>query len=480
MCVNKRFSSDKSKKNAAKMREEEEKKLHIAMYPWFAMGHLTSFLHISNKLAERGHRISFYIPTKTQSKLVSFNLHPHLISFVPIHVPHVDGLPPGAETTADVPYHLISFLMTAMDLTRPQLEASLQNLKPQIIFFDFTHWLPEAARRFGIKSLHYCTVSPATHGYLISPDRRLDEFPLTEADLMQPLPGFPSSCIKLRAHEARRLAKATVMEFGNGITFTKRQKIGLDDSDAIVFKTSREMEGVYADYVAEKWGKAVILAGPVVPERPKSVLEGETAAFLSRFEKGSVVYCAFGSECVLVKEQFQQLVLGLELTGRPFLVALKPPAGSETVESALPDGFKKRVGSRGLVHGGWVQQQLILSHGSVGCFVTHCGCGSLLEGMVNECQLVLVPNVGDQFINARIMSDDLKVGVEVEKGDEDGFFTKEGVCRAVEAVMVKESHVGKEVRANHKKWRDFLLSKGLEDSYIDDFIKKLHALITAT
>ena len=110
--------------------EEENKKLHIAMYPWFAMGHLTTFLHMANKLAERGHTISFFIPIKTQSKLLSFNLHPNLITFIPIHVPHVDGLPLGAETTNDVPFPLLTFLMTAMDLTRPQLEASLQTLKP--------------------------------------------------------------------------------------------------------------------------------------------------------------------------------------------------------------------------------------------------------------------------------------------------------------------------------------------------------------
>ncbi len=41
----------------------------------------------------------------------------------------------------------------------------------------------------------------------------------------------------------------------------------------------------------------------------------------------------------------------------------------------------------------------------------------------NDCQLVLLPNFGDQIINARLMGEDLKVGVEVEKGEEDGLFT---------------------------------------------------------
>ena len=161
----------------------------------------------------------------------------------------------------------------------------------------------------------------------------------------------------------------------------------------------------------------------------------------------------------------------------PFSAALKPPMEAEIIESALPEGFEKRIKGRGVVHGDWVQQQLILRHPSVGCFVTHCGSGSLSEAMVTECQLVLVPHIGDQIINARLMGGDLKVGVEVEKGDEDGLFTSEGVCNAVKAVMDYDSEVGKEVRANHAKWREFLSSKGLENSYIDNFVQKLHYLL---
>ncbi|KAI8551522.1 hypothetical protein RHMOL_Rhmol06G0193400 [Rhododendron molle] len=90
---------------------------HIAMYPWFALGHLTPFLHLSNKLAKKGHKISFLIPTKTQKKLQPFNLHPELITFVPIAVPPVPGLPPGVETTADVGMASHTLLMEAMDRT---------------------------------------------------------------------------------------------------------------------------------------------------------------------------------------------------------------------------------------------------------------------------------------------------------------------------------------------------------------------------
>ncbi|PRQ29041.1 putative anthocyanidin 3-O-glucoside 2''-O-glucosyltransferase [Rosa chinensis] len=121
---------------------------HIALYTWFAMGHLTAYLHISNKLAERGHKISF-LPLKTQSKLQHYNLHPHLITFIPLDVPRVDGLPLGTETTADIPLSLGSLLATAMDLTRPQIEQYLLKLKPDFVFFDFSNWLPDLLRQLG-------------------------------------------------------------------------------------------------------------------------------------------------------------------------------------------------------------------------------------------------------------------------------------------------------------------------------------------
>ncbi|GMJ14170.1 UDP-glycosyltransferase 79B6 [Hibiscus trionum] len=453
-----------------------DKTFHVAMYPWFALGHITPFLHMANKLAARGHRISFFLPAGTLRKVEAFNLHPHLITFIPVIVPHVQGLPLGAETTNDVPPPLHPLLMTAMDLTEPGIEASLRELKPHFVFFDFTCWLPALARKLGIKSVVYCIVSAGTVGYLFTPARKISRG-LTGLDLLQPPQGFPSSSIKLHAHEARGLAAGTTMEYGSGTSFIDRHLRSLSECDAIGFKTCKEIEGPYCEYIENQFERPVLYAGPVVPEPPKTVLEERWEKFLSKFEAKSMIFCAFGSECVLKMDQFQELVLGLELTGLPFLVALKPPMGAETIESALPEGFQERVTGRGLVNGGWVPQQLILRHPSVGYFVTHCGSGSLAEAMVNDCQLVLLPHAGDQIINARLMAGDLRIGVEVEKCEEDGLFTKDDVYKAVKSVMDHDNELGKETRANHAKWKEFLLAPELEASYMDDFVMKLNALV---
>lgn len=301
---------------------------------------------------------------------------------------------------------------------------------------------------------------------------------LTEFDLMKPPKGYPNSSFTLYSHEAKYLALKRNFEFGSGVLFYDRLFNGLSLSDAIGFKGCRQIEGPYVDYLEQEFGKPVLLSGPVLPEPPKTVLDEKWGSWLGGFKDGSLVYCALGSECKLTLEQFQELLLGLELTGYPFLAILKPPVGFETVEDAFPEEFEERVKEKGIVHSGWIQQQLILEHSSVGCFVTHCGAGLLTEGLTNNCQMVLIPHLdADHIINAKIMGMKLKVGVEVKKGEEDGLFTKESVCEAVKIVMDDENEIGREVRNNHDKLRNLLLNQDLESSCVDGFCEKLQELV---
>ncbi|XP_004487589.1 cyanidin 3-O-galactoside 2''-O-xylosyltransferase FGGT1 [Cicer arietinum] len=452
--------------------------LHLAMFPWLAMGHFTPYLHLSNKLAKRGHKISFFIPKNTLNKLQHLNLNPHLITFVPITVPHVDGLPHDAETASDVPFSLLPLIATAMDETKKEIELLLKELKPQIVFFDFQYWVPNLTKKLGIKSVQYWIASPYSISYFFHGPRQSLGKELTVDDLKKPPSGYPDSSIKLHSHELQFLASSRKLVFGSGVLLYDRLHFGTSLADAIGFKGCKEIDGPYAQYLGTVYGKPSLLSGPLLPESPLTTLDEKWVSWLKGFKHGSVVYCAYGSEGPLQENQFKELLLGLELTGFPFVAALKPPVGFESIEEALPQGFNERVKGRGIVYGGWVQQQLILEHPSVGCFITHCGAASITEALVNTCQLVLLPRVGvDHIMNARMMSTKLKVGVEVEKGDEDGLFTKESVCNAVNIVMDEGNEIGREVKANHIQLRKFLLSENLESSCVDNFCQKLRHLL---
>lgn len=131
---------------------------------------------------------------------------------------------------------------------------------------------------------------------------------------MHPPPGFPGHEIGLAAHEARALARGINMEFGGEMTLLERTRTAFNECDAIGFKTCREMEGAFYEFVAKFVNKPVLLAGPAVPGVPGLSLEYDIDRWLKGFGPGMVVYCALGSECALEKDQFQRLVLGLELS----------------------------------------------------------------------------------------------------------------------------------------------------------------------
>ena len=96
-----------------------------------------------------------------------------------------------------------------MDLTALSIESFLRDLKPHFVFHDFTHWLPPLARHLGIKSIYHYTISPAIVGYLLSPERKINEKPITEADFKAPPTRFPPSSTKLFPHEVRQVTSTT-------------------------------------------------------------------------------------------------------------------------------------------------------------------------------------------------------------------------------------------------------------------------------
>ncbi|CAN1748316.1 UDP-glycosyltransferase 79B8 [Linum perenne] len=424
--------------------DDSKKQLTVAMFPLFAMGHITPFLHLSNGLAARGHRISFLVPTRTIPKVAHLSNHPALITFHPITVPHVAGLPVGSELIADVPPHLTGHIFAALDATEDQFRSILRHVRPDFVIYDATPWIPRAAREVGCVSVSYGTSSAVSAALRLVPSARIVKG-VTDEELGKVPPGYPSSAVGPRRDEIAK-ARVYAMEFGS-ISLYERIVSVIEGGDVMAMRSCWELEGKYVEYFGKQYGKRVLLTGPVLPKSDGLGLDEKLGSWLSRFSPNSVVYCAFGSEVVLHKDQFQELLRGLELCGRPFLTALKPPQGCKTVEEALPDNFKDRVittQGRAMVHEGWVPQPQILAHPSI--------------------------------VSTMFMVKELKVALEVEK-DANGWVSKEEVCRAVGDVMDEDSEVGNEVRRNHLMLRDVLGDVRVLEKYVDDFVGELCGLL---
>ncbi|GLJ52990.1 hypothetical protein SUGI_1128620 [Cryptomeria japonica] len=142
--------------------------------------------------------------------------------------------------------------------------------------------------------------------------------------------------------------------------------------------------------------------------------------------------------CVSVEESWAMcfldaLLLGLEESEIPFLCVLTGHAASE-----LPQDFEDRTHGRRSVVTEWAPQLHILNHPSTGAFLSHCGWNSVTEGLRFGMPFVALPIQYEQGLIARLIADELKIGVEVRRNEEDGSFSKEDITRAVRALMVEE------------------------------------------
>ncbi|KAM3250577.1 UDP-glycosyltransferase 83A1 [Capsicum chacoense] len=130
----------------------------------------------------------------------------------------------------------------------------------------------------------------------------------------------------------------------------------------------------------------------------------------------SVVYVAFGSTTIFNEAQFQELSLGLELSNKPFLWVVRTNATNAKINIFLKS-FVDRIGRQKGKIVSWAPQQKVLSHPSVGCFVSHCGWNSTIEAISNGVPILCWPYFADQFMNKSYICDIWKVGLGLQKVD---------------------------------------------------------------
>ncbi|KAK4484333.1 hypothetical protein RD792_006910 [Penstemon davidsonii] len=123
---------------------------------------------------------------------------------------------------------------------------------------------------------------------------------------------------------------------------------------------------------------------------------------------GSVVYISFGSWVSPIgEEKVRNLALALESAQRPFLWVLAP-----AWRRGLPDGYADGMGK--VVS--WAPQMEVLRHPGVGCYLSHCGWNSTVEGIQCKKPFLCYPIAGDQFLNRDYIVNVWKIGVKVEDG----------------------------------------------------------------
>lgn len=198
-------------------------------------------------------------------------------------------------------------------------------------------------------------------------------------------------------------------------------------------------------------------------------LSDECLEWLKTKSQKSVVYISFGSMVNLTQKQVEEIALALKASNLSFLWVIR-----ESGRRKLPDGFIESTRRQGLVIS-WCNQLEMLAHEAIGCFVTHCGWNSTLEGLSLGVPMVGMPQWADQMTNAKFIEEVWKVGVRA-KEDEFGIVRNEEVFFCLKEVM--EGERSEEIRINANKWKElakeaFGEEGGSSDNAINEFVKHL-------
>lgn len=162
--------------------------------------------------------------------------------------------------------------------------------------------------------------------------------------------------------------------------------------------------------LATKGPHDVLPIGPVLPSGDETgMFEQEDArsmVWLDGKPADSMVYVSFGSLATMATEQVEELLVGLEGSGRPYLLVVQKD-NRAMLEVEMELGERAKNGA--VVD--WCDQAHVMSHPAVGCFVTHCGWNSVLESVASGVPMVGVPKVSEQSTNARLIEREWRVGV---------------------------------------------------------------------
>ncbi|TYI25198.1 hypothetical protein ES332_A05G034600v1 [Gossypium tomentosum] len=443
------------------------------MFPWLAYGHIAPYLQVAKFLAQKNHHIYYVSTPKNISRLPQ--LPPTLcsnITFIPLSLPHVDGLPPGVESTSELPIHKVPYLKKSFDKLETQLTEFLER-SPQIklIIHDFApYWLPPMANQLRINLVCFSIFNASSNAFLGSTSEMLGGSRKSPEDftVVPTWMDYPNN-IAFKLHET-----FSHKECEDIVSDVERYATVLLNCKILTLRTCYEFEPEALRVLGKIHQKPIVPLGLLSPSLSNIEDKGDEnwkalKKWLDSKQEKSVFYVALGSEVSLSQQSMHELAFGIEKSGLPFIwVVRKPPLVEEQfAEVMIPPEFEERVSKRGMVLRGWAPQLRILAHSSVGGFLTHCGWSSVIESLGLGKPLILFPGgSADLGLIARLMHWK-KVGFEIERNDVDGSFKSDLVAACIKRVMVDPE--GEQLRANALAMKEIFGNVELSNKCLDEF-----------
>ncbi|CAN8295438.1 unnamed protein product [Cochlearia groenlandica] len=454
------------------MREET----HLIVLPFPAQGHLTPMFQFCKRLASKNLKPTLVVVSDKPSP--PYKTEHDLINIVPIS----NGFQEEEDPLQDLDDYM-DRVEKSIKIHLPKLiqDMTLLGNSPKALVYDSTMpWLLDIAHGFGLKGAVFFTQPWLVSSIYYHVRKGSFSVPPTKYGHAT-LASFPSFPLLNSNDLPSFICESST--YPNMLSIVVEQLSNIDRVDIVLCNTFDLLEEKLLKWVQSLW--PVLNIGPTIPSMylDKRLSEDKSYGFslfkakndeciewLDTKQPNSVVYVSFGSLVILKEDQMLELAEGLKQTNQFFLWVVR-----DTERHKIPKNYMDKTNERGLIVS-WSPQLEVLAHKSIGCFLTHCGWNSTLEGISLGVPMICMPHWTDQPTNAKFVEDVWKVGVRVKtEQEDDGFVTREEIVRCVGQVM--EGDKGKYIRENSERWkvlaREAVSEGGTSGKSINEFVSML-------
>ncbi|KAI5384490.1 zeatin O-glucosyltransferase [Lathyrus oleraceus] len=452
----------------------------IVIVPFPAQGHLNQLLHLSRLISSYNLPVHFVGTTQHNRqaivrvqgwdpKSISKNVHIH-----DFKVPTFISPPPNPNAKSKFPSHLFPSFEASSNL-REHVATLLQSLssvaKRVVVIYDslMASCVQDAIHIKNCETYTFHSVSAFTMFLYFWDLMGKPELKKSKNIIPEKVPSL-EGCFTAQF-----------------IDFITSQYEFHKFSNGIIYNTTRVIEKPYLELIenmiSNKTHWALGPFNPLCVER-KSNNKGRhfSLEWLDKQKGNSVIYVSFGTTTAFKEEQIIELAKGLEQSEQKFIWVLRDADRGDVFNEdgfrrviELPNGFEERVEMKdiGLIVRDWAPQLEILSHSSIGGFMSHCGWNSCMESLTMGVPIATWPMHSDQPRNRVLVTEILKVGLVVR----DWAHSDELVMACVVENVVRKlmaTKEGDEMRQNAMNLKNEILESmdenGVSRMELDSFI----------
>ncbi|KAF8068491.1 hypothetical protein N665_1148s0008 [Sinapis alba] len=443
---------------------------HVVAMPWPGRGHINPMMNFCKRLLLRDpNLIVTFVVTEEWLGFIGSDPKPDKIHFATF-----PNLIPSELVRANNFTGFIDAIYTNLEEPFEHLLDRLSSPPPTVIISDtFVVWAVSVGTRRNIPVASFWTESATILSLFIHSDLLAahGHFPVEpseskEDDIVDYIPGL--SPTRLR----------DLPEIYHGFTHQVFNKFKpcfneLSKANYLLFPCAYELEPKAVDFFTSKFDFPVYTTGPLIPfVELDDVSKPEYIRWLDEQPESSVLYISQGSFLSVSEVEMEEIVGGVRESGVRFLWVAREG------ESKMKEALK---GSSGLVVS-WCDQLRVLCHAAVGGFWTHCGFNSTLEGIYSGVPMLTFPLFWDQFLNAKMIVDEWRVGMGIIKSNKKAeVIRRDEIKELVNRFMDEESEEGKEMRRRacdvSEICRRSVAKTGSSDVNIDAFLRDITKIV---